>query len=300
MIKFEKINKVFKGDFWTKPFKALDDVSFEISSGDIVGFLGANGAGKTTSIKILMDYIHPTSGTVTFDTQLGVKRKDILKRIGYLPERPYFYPDLTAREFLNYIGRLNDLKSVQINEEIKNWTALLSIEFALDRKLNFFSKGMLQRLGFASALINNPDLLILDEPLAGLDPVGRREFKDVILKLSKQGKTIFFSSHIIHDVEEVSNEVIILEDGKLIYSGGVKKLLEDNSDEDFELSLVGEVKLDENIFSHFGSPDNNSLYIIKKDDINSALSYLSENKIDILKLSQRIPSLEKIVYEADK
>lgn len=300
IFKFDEISKVFKGDFWSKPFVGLDRASFIVNEGNVVGFLGANGAGKTTAIKILLGFIKETSGGVSFGPSLGKKKKDIFRNIGYLPERPYFYPDLTAREFLRYIGHLNELKRSEVLYEIDKWTKLLRIDFALDRKLRLFSKGMLQRLGFSAALINNPTLLILDEPLAGLDPIGRKEFKQVMSTLASEGKTIFFSSHIIHDVEEVSSEVVILENGKMVYSGNVQKLIQENSEEDYELSVVGENPIEHKLFESRFSSKGRKTYFIKNSNLHEALEFLSKNKLEIHNLTKLTPTLEEIVYKVER
>ena len=163
MLKFHNITKTFNSELFSQPFTALSDVSFEVESGKVVGFLGANGAGKTTSLKIAMDFIRPTSGHVEFDKSLGKNKTDILSQIGFLPERPFFYPHLKGRDFCFFMGKLLNLSNKEISEKIKYWAPRFKIEFALDREINTYSKGMLQRIGFLVTLIHDPAFIILDE-----------------------------------------------------------------------------------------------------------------------------------------
>lgn len=212
-----------------KDVHALNDVSFTLEGGVATGFLGANGAGKTTFIKILLGFITASEGRVVFSDQLGGSRMEALKKIGYVPERPYYYQHLKGQEFLMYMGKLSELTPNRINEVIEKYSERLAINFALGREISGYSKGMLQRLGFLCALLNDPELLILDEPLSGLDPIGRRDIKDLIQELVNEGKSIFISSHIIPDVEEVCERVVCLDQGRLVYQGRIRDLLEKTS-----------------------------------------------------------------------
>ncbi len=236
MLEFNSVTKVFKSEMFKKPFKAINDLSFKVDEGSIVGFLGANGAGKTTSLKVAMDFTRPTKGEVKF-TSLGENKSEIFSNVGFLPERPYFYPHLTGREFSHYMGRLVDLPKNKINQQISKLAPLFRIDFALDREIHTYSKGMLQRIGFLTALLHDPKLVILDEPLSGVDPIGRKELKDVIVDINKMGKTVFFSSHIVSDVEEICDKVIFLKDGKLVYQGRVEDIINKNIKADLTCSL---------------------------------------------------------------
>jgi ABC-2 type transport system ATP-binding protein len=171
MIEFVNISKKFQNHFWEKNILALDNISFQIHEGDLVGFLGANGAGKTTLIKILMDFSRQSSGELKFDSILGESVLEIKSNIGYLPERAYLYQHLTGREFLEYTGSINSIAKNDLKSLIKKWSEKIMIDYALDRQIKGYSKGMQQRLGFISALIHSPKFLVLDEPLSGLDPV---------------------------------------------------------------------------------------------------------------------------------
>ena len=230
MIEFQNIKKSFQEDFWKKPKVILENLSFTVGEGRVTGFVGHNGAGKTTLIKILMKFIKSDSGKCVFSDKLGSTFNEIKRNIGYLPERPYFYPDLTGKNFIYLLANLSGFKKNEISEQLSFWSESLSIDHALDFKIKTYSKGMLQRLGFISTIIHNPMFIILDEPLSGLDPLGRRELKDAIINLKNQGKTIFFSSHIIHDLEEVSDDIVVIDHGKLIANGPISSILQQQNE----------------------------------------------------------------------
>ena len=212
------------GFFRKRKVRALDGLSLSIDRGQIFGFLGANGAGKTTTLKLLMRLIFPTTGSAKI---LGHDIQDVSmhQRIGYLPENPYFYDYLTAREFLDYCAEIFGLPSA----ERKKRTADLLNRVKLDEKrwdtqLRKFSKGMLQRVGLAQSLINDPEIVFLDEPMSGLDPVGRREVRDLIGTLRDEGKTVFMCSHILSDIEVLCDQVAILKRGRLAQVGHLDEL----------------------------------------------------------------------------
>ena len=225
VIEIDRLTKEYEAGFLRKrKTRALDTLSLTVEKGQIFGFLGANGAGKTTTLKLLMRLIYPTSGTARI---LGHDISDISMhaRIGYLPENPYFYDYLTAREFLSYCGQLFGQKAgtrasrteallTRVNVEKKSW----------DLQLRKFSKGMLQRVGLAQALINDPEIVFLDEPMSGLDPVGRREVRDLIASLRTEGKTVFMCSHILSDIEVLCDSVAILKGGRLAHAGSLDEL----------------------------------------------------------------------------
>jgi ABC-2 type transport system ATP-binding protein len=206
--------------------RALDGVSLTVERGEIFGFLGANGAGKTTAIKILMRLITPTAGRARI---LDHDAADIAAhaRIGYLPEAPYFYDYLTARELLEYCAQLFGYAPAARRERAAVVLQRVSLdESAWNRQLRKFSKGMLQRVGLAQALVNDPEIVILDEPMSGLDPIGRRQVRDLIASLRAGGTTVFFSSHIIADIEVLCDRVAILTRGSLTHLGRLDELRE--------------------------------------------------------------------------
>ena len=225
IIKTENLTKVFKAGFRGKNVAALKGLNLEVNEGEIFGFLGPNGAGKTTTIKILMGLIYPTAGKAWI---LNKEAADVEVKncIGFLPEQPYFYDYLTSREFLLFYGQLFGLAGDELRARINNLLSLVGLEDASDLQLRKFSKGMLQRIGIAQALINQPDLIVLDEPMSGLDPIGRKEIRDIILRLKEDGKTVFFSTHIIPDVEMICDRVGILMKGELINVGRSDEIMD--------------------------------------------------------------------------
>ena len=204
--------------------RALDHLSLTIRRGEIFGFLGPNGAGKTTTLKLLMRLIYPTAGTARI---LGQPIDDVAThaRIGYLPENPYFYDYLSGRELLEYTGALFSLNKQQARLRAAELLNLVGLDGErADRQLRKYSKGMLQRIGIAQALVNDPEIVFMDEPMSGLDPIGRREIRDLLLGLRRQNKTIFFSSHILSDVETLCDRAAIMTNGKLRRCGTVEEL----------------------------------------------------------------------------
>ena len=204
--------------------RALDDLSLTVEGGQIFGFLGANGAGKTTTLKLLMRLIFPTAGSARI---LGhdIQNVSIHQRIGYLPENPYFYDYLTAREFLDYCAQLFGLSAAERKKRSADLLARVRLdEKRWDTQLRKFSKGMLQRVGLAQSIINDPEIVFLDEPMSGLDPIGRREVRDLIATLRQEGKTVFMCSHILSDIEILCDQVAILRGGKLSQLGRLDDL----------------------------------------------------------------------------
>jgi ABC-2 type transport system ATP-binding protein len=225
VIEIDNLTKDYETGFARKrKTRALDGLSLTVEPGQIFGFLGANGAGKTTTLKLLMRLIFPTAGTARI---LGrdISDTSMHARIGYLPEAPYFYDYLTAREFLNYCGELFGLNQTTRAQRTEDVLTRVNLERkSWDRQLRKFSKGMLQRVGLAQAIVNDPEIVFLDEPMSGLDPVGRREVRDLIAALREEGKTIFMCSHILSDIEVLCDSVAILKGGKLAHAGSLNEL----------------------------------------------------------------------------
>ena len=304
MLALKGITKTFSLDFWKSPVTVLEKLSFTVDEGKIVGFLGANGAGKTTSLRIVMGFTGADEGEVCFDPALGSHYEEIRRNIGFLPERPYFYPDLTGRDFLNFMGSLCEMNSSEIRQAISKWSPRFKIDFALDRKVKTYSKGMLQRIGFCSVLLHNPQFIILDEPLSGLDPVGRKELKDVIMEVNKEGKTVFFSSHIVPDVEEICEKVIFIEEGKLLYEGSIDRLMSDNEGS-FSLfkipkghqSLVKNLKESGAISGELSESENYVMVTVPRENSQDLVASLSGKGISIDSISPIRPTLEEIFYK---
>ncbi|MEQ1656049.1 MAG: ABC transporter ATP-binding protein [Nitrospira sp.] len=238
ILQAEGLRKTFKVGFWGRPVTVLEGLSLSVQRGEVFGFLGPNGAGKTTTIKILMGLIYPTSGQATlFGRPVGDSLAKA--RVGFLPESPYFYDYLTAAEFLRFYGHLFSIRGAALDKQVTELLDLVGMGHARNMQLRKFSKGMLQRVGIAQALINDPELVVLDEPMSGLDPVGRKEIRDLILRLKERGKTIFFSSHILHDAELLCDRVAIILKGRMVACGRVSELVGQGATQSVELVVEG-------------------------------------------------------------
>lgn len=218
------LSKEFR-DFWNRPkAKAVNDIDFQVYEGEIVGLLGPNGSGKSTTVKMLLGLLYPTAGNLTI---FGRSPRDVKtkEQIGYLPEESYLYKYLTAMETLDFFGSLFNLSAAERRSRSEQLLEMVGLSHARRRPVGEFSKGMARRIGLAQAMINDPSLLILDEPTSGLDPLGCKEVKDLILLLKKRGKTVVVTSHLLSDVEDVCDRVIILYGGKIRATGTLKELL---------------------------------------------------------------------------
>ncbi len=221
-VEARNLTKVYKA-LGKRPVHSLRGLNLSIARGQVFGFLGRNGAGKTTTIKLLCGLIRPTAGeALLFGKNSAIP--EARREMGYLPEQPYFYEYLTPRETVTFYSRLRGISPRQQKEQWEKLCGLLELEDIADRRIREFSKGMRQRVGFAIALVGDPELLILDEPMSGLDPVGRRLIRNAILRLKSEGKTIFFSSHVLSDVEELCDRIAILVSGSLELEGAMDNL----------------------------------------------------------------------------
>ena len=224
-IRTEGLSKHYSVGFWrSRPYVALDALDLQISQGEVFGFLGPNGAGKTTTLKLLMQLIFPTAGRAEI---LGRPVGDVAvrRRIGYLPENPFFYDNLSAEELLTYFATLFGYRGGERTARVSRMLDEVGIGAERRFLLRKYSKGMLQRVGLAQALLNDPEVVFLDEPMSGLDPMGRREVRDIILRLRDRGATVFFSSHILGDAETLCSRVAIVAQGKLVASGSVAEIV---------------------------------------------------------------------------
>jgi ABC-2 type transport system ATP-binding protein len=224
IVQVRDVVKDFRPGFGLRRKRVLQGVSFEVLEGEIFGFVGPNGAGKTTTLKILMGLIRPTEGSAAI---LGrdVGESEFRDQIGFLPENPYFYPYLTAREILDFYARLSGVDSSCRGARVDELLEMVNLTPAADARLRTFSKGMLQRVGVAQALIHDPKVVFLDEPMSGLDPIGRKEIRDVILALRAAGKTVFMNTHILHDVEMICDRVAIIVKGAIRHQGLIEDFL---------------------------------------------------------------------------
>jgi ABC-2 type transport system ATP-binding protein len=224
-IRTDSLTKRYTTGFWRpRPYLALDGLTLQVDRGEVFGFLGPNGAGKTTTLKLLMQLIFPTSGSAAI---LGRPPGDAetRRRIGYLPENPYFYENLTAEELLEYFASLFGYQGRERRDRVSRLLDEVGIGAERRFQLRKYSKGMIQRVGLAQALLNDPEVVFLDEPMSGLDPIGRRQVRDLILRLRDRGTTVFFSSHILGDAEALCSRVAIIAAGRLVASGNLAEMV---------------------------------------------------------------------------
>src|SRR5687768_4210678 len=241
VVEIENLTKDYEVGFVRKrKVRALDGLSLTVNQGEIFGFLGANGAGKTTTLKLLMTLIFPTAGSARILNH-DIADVRMHRRIGYLPENPYFYDYLTAFEFLTFCGQIFGYSKTERTIRASQLLARVRLdESKWNTQLRKFSKGMLQRVGLAQAIINDPEIVFLDEPMSGLDPIGRREVRDLISELRGEGKTVFMCSHILSDIEVLCDRVAIMKDGRLARVGGLDELRQQMAGRDLvEVNISG-------------------------------------------------------------
>jgi ABC-2 type transport system ATP-binding protein len=234
-IETNSLSKVYVSSFGKKKVRALSELNLTIDKGTIFGLLGPNGAGKTTLVKLLLEIIFPTFGTAKL---LGedVNNYHLKKKIGYLPENHKYPPYLTGGDVLKYFGKLSGVDGSKLENKIDELLESVKLSKWKKTKVRTYSKGMLQRLGLAQALINDPELIFLDEPTDGVDPIGRKEIRDILLELKTQSKTIFLNSHLLSEVELITDRIGILNKGKLLREGTVKELTE--TEEEYKITLL--------------------------------------------------------------
>ena len=299
MLKVRNLIKDYKTGFFRKKVRVLHDVSFSVNEGEIYGFVGPNGAGKTTTFKAVLGFCSITGGSIEImGKPLG--DAELRRHIGYLPENPYFYDYLTGEELLRYMGGLHGISGGQLQKRVEG--LLEKVGMSKDRRVQLrnYSKGMLQRIGLAQALINDGDFLILDEPMSGLDPIGQREINDLILEQKREGKTILLSSHILYNVEALCDRVGVIIKGRVVKEGELGELLKEIQT-DYELLLDG---VDESIRERLDGLDitlENKAGMVAlrfNEDIKPAvLQRVMELKADIVSLQPRRKSLEGLFVE---
>jgi ABC-2 type transport system ATP-binding protein len=303
MLDVKNLVKDYTTGFLRKKVRVLKGVSFSVNRGEIFGFVGPNGAGKTTTFKTILGFVPPTGGSVEImGKPLG--DVDVKKHIGYLPENPYFYDYLTGEELLHYMGELYGLNGGGLSKRVNELLEKVNMSHAKRVQLRKYSKGMLQRVGVAQALINDPEFLILDEPMSGLDPMGQREIRELILEQKKKGKTILLSSHILSDVEALCDRVGVIIGGRVVKMGELGKLFEEIHT-DYEMLLRG---VDEGIVNKLSdlrvTLEKRAGFIVLKfdEDIKPrVLDVISKSQADVISLHPLRKSLEGLfVQEAKK
>ncbi len=287
-IEVKNLNKTYKQKL--KKIRALNGMDFEVDEGQICGFLGPNGAGKSTTLKIIMDFIRADSGDVFIN---GLSSKEISSRkgVGFMPENPPYMDFLSGKDLLMLSAKMHCIDSKIANSRSEELLNMLDLSESSDKKIRNYSKGMIQRIGFASTLIIDPKLLILDEPMSGLDPVGRYKFKNILRDMHARGTTIFFSSHIIPDIEDICDRVIIVDKGRVI------KVLDEKqmkvfSNEGYRITLSKNAIVDN--FKVKKSTSGLNLIEIKKDKLDEVIVKLKKQNINILSIEPLKRNLEEI------
>jgi len=297
VLSIANIHKSFSFGFIPQKKEILQGITFSVAEGEIFGYLGPNGAGKTTTLKCILGLIFPDKGTIELfgRPHLDPRAKE---RLGFLPENPYFYDYLTAREFLEFYGQLFGIKRHEREARIAALLKLVGMEKAAGLQLRKFSRGMLQRIGLAQALINEPSLVLLDEPLGGLDPLGRKEIRDVIIHLREEGKTVFLSSHILQDIEMICDRVAIIVGGRIMSQGRLADLISEkilftevtvSGVEEKELAGLGE--------SLTAQAGRTLLKVFEEDKVQDILELVQKRHGRIHSLIPRTQTLEDLFVD---
>lgn len=297
IIEIDNLTKTFNENSNRNKIIALDNVSLKIEQGIIFGLLGQNGAGKTTLLKILLGIFHKTSGSFSlFNNEISSYK--IKSRIGYLPENHKFPNYLTGIETLKFFGKLSGVDSNHLEKKINELIDKLNMSQWIKNKVKTYSKGMLQRLGLAQALINDPDLIFLDEPTDGVDPIGRKEIRNILLDLKEQSKTIFLNSHILSEVELITDRVAILNKGKLILEGDVKELTTEKEEYKILSQNSIEDKVNKDFLEKYKITKSNDgsyhLKITSSQELNNIIDELRNQGVVITEISQVKSTLEDI------
>jgi ABC-2 type transport system ATP-binding protein len=296
-IRIQDLQKRFRLGFIPKTREILKGITLAVREGEIFGYLGPNGAGKTTTIKCLLGLIHPDAGTIEIFGRSHLSPR-ARQPLGFLPENPYFYDYLTVREFLGFTADLFGLGRQEKEVRIARLLKLVGLERTADLPLRKFSRGMLQRAGLAQALVNNPKLVILDEPLGGMDPLGRKELRDIIIRFKDEGKTVFFTSHILQDIEMICDRVAIIVGGRIVKEGALGALVSERV-LFTEATVAG---LSPAAFAGLGESvsaqgDRVLLRIFDESKVDEFLDLVRGQKGRLLSLSPRTETLEDIFVE---
>ncbi len=301
VIRVEAIAKDFRPGFGLRRKRVLDGISFAVRQGEIFGFVGPNGAGKTTTLKILMGLIGASAGSASI---LGhdVRESAFRRHVGFLPENPYFYDYLTGREILAFYARLSGVAGGEVGRRVSELLAWVGLEHAARARLRTYSKGMLQRIGIAQALVHDPSVVFLDEPMTGLDPIGRKEIRDLIRRLRAEGRTVFMNTHILSDVEMLCDRVAILVGGRIRYEGATEEILTGEARE-AEVVLAGlPAAAAAALEGRFGAPlrgqgDRVELRVAQKD-VSELLKGALAGGAEVVSVTPHRISLEEIFLSA--
>ncbi len=300
VLSLENVHKSFKVGFIPKKKEILRGISFSVGEGEIFGYLGPNGAGKTTTLKCVLGLIFPDRGKIEIFGQPHLEPR-AKERLGFLPENPYFYDYLTAREFLDFYAQLFRIDKNEREARIASLLKLVDMEKARDLQLRKFSRGMLQRIGLAQALINEPSLILLDEPLGGLDPLGRKEIRDIIIRLKGEGRTVFLCSHILQDIEMICDRVAIIIGGKILSQGPLTDLISERI-LFTEITLSG---LDPKELAGLGESlsaqgGRTLIKVFREDKVQEILDLVKNRNAKIHSLIPRTQTLEDLFVEMVK
>ena len=297
ILRVEGVKKSFRGELSLAKREVLHGVSFHASEGQIMGFLGPNGAGKTTAIKIMLGLLKPDSGEVRI-LERPAGERSAMARVGYLPENPYFYPHLSLDEFLGFCGQMSGMEGDALRRRISEVAELVGLGGNRKQRIKGYSKGMLQRAGLAQAILHKPDLLILDEPFSGLDPLGRVMVRDLLLEMKRRGTTIFFSSHILPDMEALCDRTCIIRDGVIVRQLGLDELIRLGEGK-VEVTARGcGEKAIEAIAEYIGAKSDTGeetfLLVKNQEFLRAVIQTLYNHGAEILKVSTKHPSLEEV------
>jgi len=312
-IEIENLTKTYRSLFGIRTVTAVDNLTLQVEEGEVFGFLGPNGAGKTTTIKILLGILFPTSGECklfgkpfTSNSAFAPEtaNSELKTEIGYLPEGPYFHEFLTGREVLAFYGKLYGLRGANLKGRIDETLELVGMTYAANRYVQHYSKGMRQRIGLGQALLSDPKLLILDEPTVGLDPIARREIRDLMLKLSKLGKTLFICSHELSEVEMICDKVGIIHRGKMIKSGKLLDLILKDRSIEIDVTAVAE-ELRKKLESMQCSVKDNeaglvSIRLPSGQGIYDVLDVLKAGSADVIEVKPQKETLEDLFIRSVK